>query len=108
MGTKTDKPLDRATAWVCLISNLLVLPGLGSLVAGKRSGFFQMPMALIGLGLSVFWMISFIKIWVHTKEIPLYGGPYLLIGILGIGIFFAAWLWALATSRKIFQEVNTK
>ena len=38
------KPLDRTTAWGCLTANLAV-PGCGSLVAGRVSGYFQLLLA---------------------------------------------------------------
>ena len=40
--------LSRQTAWGCFTTNL-ALPGFGSLVAGRISGYFQVALAMVGL-----------------------------------------------------------
>ena len=44
--------MDEARAWTSLMTNLLVLPGLGSLLAGRRAGWPQAALALAGFALS--------------------------------------------------------
>ena len=52
---------DRARA--AFSANLAVLPGLGSLLAGRREGWLQAPLALAGLTLSVRWLALVLADW---------------------------------------------
>lgn len=97
---------DRATAWGWLASNLLVLPGLGSVMGGKRIGYAQMTLAVAGFGLTGFWFISFLRAWATTQTFPFDGGPHLLWGLLGVALFVAGWCWAFATSLRILRAAR--
>ena len=108
LGFKQPKPLNHSTAWGCLISNLLVLPGLGTLVAGKKSGIFQAVLALVGVLLSMVWAVSFVKIWWSTRLLPWDGGPDLRMGIIGVFLFLISWVWALMSSISILRSVTQK
>src|SRR5436309_644679 len=109
------QPLSRQTAWGCLTSNL-ALPGSGSLLAGRRSGYSQLVLAMAGLlvitifGLRfILWALanwsrlhaleadpgeSLLDIWMHLRW-----------ALLGFGIALLAWLWALMTSLSILNSV---
>jgi hypothetical protein len=103
--------LSRQTAWGCLTSNL-ALPGSGSLVAGRRSGYGQLALGAAGLVLTSIFGLRFIfwsvKNWSH-----LYGAqadpmnafnemwPVLKWALLGLGVFAIGWLWGLATGLQI-------
>ncbi len=93
--------LDRSAAWGCLIANVFVLPGLGTLTAGRVSGYIQAPLALIGFGLTTAWCIGFVMRWVRHGAFPDEVGPYLWVCLLGILLFLVAWSWALMTSVRI-------
>src|SRR5277367_3163863 len=102
------RPLDRQTARGCLMANLLGLPGLGSLAAGRRAGYAQMVLALGGLALTsaygvrcLLWFASpsngleqlqdqtgeyFALLWEHIRG-----------AFLGFGVFACGWLWGLAS-----------
>ena len=85
--------------------NLLVLPGLGSFLGHHRvSGIAQVILSLAGFGLTVLWSVTFISAWFHTKQFPADGGPYLRWGLIGLGLFLAGWLWALASSLQILRQ----
>ena len=110
------QPLSRQTAWGCLTSNL-ALPGSGSLLAGRRSGYGQLVLAMAGLlvitifGLRfILWALgnwsrlhapdadpveSLLGIWVHLKW-----------ALLGFGIALIAWLWALMTGLSILNSAQ--
>ena len=110
------QPLSRQTAWGCLTSNL-ALPGSGSLLAGRRSGYSQLVLAMAGLlvitifGLRfILWALgnwsrlhapdadpveSLLEIWVHLKW-----------ALLGFGIALIAWLWALMTGLSILNSAS--
>ena len=89
---------DERAAWAALGTNLLVLPGLGSLMAGRKVGWIQAALALAGAALSVWWLALFAREWSRLGEIPLATPPALETGLWGTGIFGVAWLWSAATS----------
>ncbi len=103
---RSPKPLDHASAWACLLSNALALPGLGSLLAGRRSGFFQVAVALVGFGLVMVWLISFAGLWIYLGEMPRHGGLYRNYGLLGLGMSVISWVWAFFTSLSILREAG--
>ncbi len=53
------QPLSRQTALGCLTSNL-ALPGSGSLLAGRRSGYGQLVLAITGLFVITIFGVRFI------------------------------------------------
>jgi hypothetical protein len=85
------------------------LPGLGSLVAGRASGYSQLALTVAGLVLSMIcggrffvWYLSnsarlrrpdsdplesLLEVWLAVRW-----------ALLGLAIFAVAWLWSLATS----------
>ena len=108
------RSLDRATAWGCLTSNLLVLPGLGSLVAGRKTGYAQAFFALSGLVLSAVFATWFFKTWFGLQVKPATWEElkgllsswtfHLWLGGLGVSLFLIGWLWALCSSIGILSE----
>src|ERR1700759_3260843 len=98
------RPLDAQTARGCLMTNLFALPGLGSLAAGRPSGYAQMALSLGGLAVTTAfavpamrWLSSasnglqqyqdqpgiyFDQLWIHIRW-----------AVLGFGIFLCGWLW---------------
>jgi 4a-hydroxytetrahydrobiopterin dehydratase len=92
------KPDDRTVARVVLL-NLLVLPGLGSLRAGRWfAGVGQLAFVLIGAA-TVF-------VWLYRELAQYYGLMFDnvkqqsvgWIGVLGATLMGISWLWALVTS----------
>lgn len=102
----TPKPVQPLTAWLCLLANLLALPGLGSILAGRRIGFVQAGMALVGFALTLFWAVWFIGAWAQSKTLPLELNWQLGVGTAGVLLFGAAWVWALVTSRRILRQAE--
>lgn len=106
------RPLSRSEAWGCFTANL-VLPGAGSLIAGRAVGYFQMLLAFVGLGVSLVRMIQ-VVIWYITNYQRLNNstdpfaslfelGHELLKPALGFAIFGIAILWAIVTSWRIIR-----
>ena len=59
MTSRTDRPLSRARAWTCLLTNLFATPGLGSLMARRVfAGTGQLLLALAGFVLIVGWIFE--------------------------------------------------
>jgi hypothetical protein len=96
--------VDEARAWASLMTNLLVLPGLGSLLAGRRVGWPQAALALAGFALSTVWLGWFVIAWWGTGGFPLDGGPYLPMGLLGVLLFAVSWVWGLLTGLAVVRE----
>ena len=64
-----------------LILNIIVLPGLGTIVAGKtKTGVIQLVLFIIGI-------------------------PLALI-LIGIPLMIAMWIWALVSSIQIIKTVE--
>lgn len=98
---------DLAAARTCRWLNLLVLPGLGSWLAGRRIvGTFQALLALTGFALTGFWFMRFVADCANARPSPPEGGRYLLLGLAGVGVFLFGWLWALATSLQIVRAAR--
>jgi hypothetical protein len=75
-----DKKAPIGMAIIALILNVLIVPGLGSLIAGKiRIGIWQIAIAVIGF---IFYP-----------------------NVVGILIIMAAWIWGIVTSVKLIQKV---
>ena len=108
--------LSRQTAWGCLTTNL-AMPGFGSLMAGRVSGYPQVVLTFVGLALTlvcggrfVLWCLAN---WarLHAPEAdPLAALLEMWIAmrwaVAGIGIFFLSLLWALATSFQIIRAAK--
>jgi hypothetical protein len=107
-GPTPPKLCDRTSARNYLLTNLLVLPGLGSWLAGQRFvGVLQAVLALTGFGLTGFWFISFLGACVQTETFPWDGGPQFRLGLIGVALFLAGWFWALGTSLRILRATRT-
>jgi hypothetical protein len=106
------RPLNRGEAWACFTANL-VLPGSGSLVAGRVVGYFQLLLALTGLGISlvttVLTFVWYLKNYQRLNESTDPFAPlielarHLVQPALGFGIFIVAILWAMFTSWSILR-----
>ncbi len=100
------KLLDRPTAWACTVTNLVTLPGLGSLAARRKVGYAQAGLALTGFGLTMWWMLRTVSDWFASGELKAELNGTLLIGLLGVLVFGLAWLWALTTSLQLHREAR--
>lgn len=96
---------DRQTAWVCLITNLLVLPGLGSVLGGQRIGYAQIGLGLAGLASSLGFVAAFLQTWFRDAD-PWPGWPAVTAGLVGIALFALSWLWALWTSCRLLRQAK--
>jgi len=115
--------MDRTRAWGYLMTNVLVLPGLGSIAAGRRSGYVQAILALVGLVLSA-WFVT-VAAWAliaHRVNLVEAAGNgrifselddvaptwkfHLALGAAGLGVFLTGWCWALLTSLSLLRSVS--
>ncbi|MSR64444.1 MAG: hypothetical protein EXS18_01535 [Verrucomicrobiae bacterium] len=101
-----NKPLDEPAAWSCLVANLVVLPGLGTVIAGKRVGYIQATLAVIGMALTLSWSVWFFVTWSRTKTAPMNLEWHLIVGAIGAVIFLVAWLWAFVGGWNALRQVR--
>ena len=111
-----QQPLDRQTAWGCVTTNLAV-PGMGSLVAGRKAGYFQLGLAMLSMILTVMFGARF-ALWLFSNWSRVYQSDTDPVGALmemwrqlrwtlaSIGLFGASWLWALGTSFSILNSAH--
>jgi hypothetical protein len=99
-------PVDETRAWACLVTNLLALPGLGTLMAGRNAGWIQGLLAVGGFVFTTVWFIDFLRTWFRTGALPLQPGPGFAVALLGVGLFAVSWLWALASSVAILRSAK--
>ena len=86
-----NKKPDQGLAIVALILNILVLPGLGSIICGKtKEGVWQLVLVLGGVFLGILFTVTIIG--------AVIGIPLMIFGPL------AGWVWALVTGIQLVQE----
>ena len=101
-----NQPLSSPQAWACLLTNLLVLPGLGSLMARRRAGYIQAVIALGGVLLTV---VCVAELWVEIVsggEVPVNWPSYLWWGGGGMGAFVIGWCWSAWESVLIVRQAK--
>ena len=77
--SKTEKKISQGLAIVALILNILILPGLGTLIAGRiKTGIWQLVLAIISI-------------------------PLIFI-LIGIPILIAVWIWGIVTGIQLIKE----
>lgn len=108
------KPLSLEAAQGCLASNL-ALPGLGSVMAGRPSGYVQLLLAAGAMALTAIFGGRFIY-WALAHWADLYGPQadpaealleiwqHVRWAFLGFVFFGVSWLWSLETGRRLVQE----
>jgi hypothetical protein len=91
-----------AKAWACLTANALMLPGLGSVMAGQwLAGLVQAAVSLVGFAMTAFWIFKWLAQMLAEGALPeenLGFGPFLGYGASGIALFGIAWIWSVAAS----------
>ena len=110
---------DSGRAWGLVSINLLVLPGLGTIIGGRKIGWLQAALALIGFGIAALALVSFIIHWFQISQpsslnpgeatTNLMAGefaPTLYHCLTGLAIFAVAWGWALLTSLNFLNKVK--
>lgn len=101
------KPLTPATARNAFLINQFATPGLGSLMAGRHiSGAGQLALAITGFIFFLLWFIAVMRQFYGQIQGNVEVRPVGWIGWIGMAIFGAAWLWALATSLSLLHEAR--
>jgi len=101
------KLLTPATARNAVLVNQLATPGLGSLVAGRYlSGAGQLILAVTGFAFFLIWFVTVMRQFYGQIEGNVEVKPVGWLGLTGLALFAAAWLWSLATSISILREAR--
>jgi len=99
------------------VSTNLALPGFGSLAARRIVGWFQAPVCVLALGLTLGFGLRF-TVWYFTHRDQLddpTDDPVATLAaiwanvrwaLLGMGLFGLNWIWALLTSLSLMQEAK--
>ena len=87
--------------------NILALPGLGSLLAGRRvAGAGQLGLAAAGSTLLVVWLFKLLTQYYDLMFEDVHPQPVGWIGLTGGILFVISWLWAMVTSISLFREAS--
>jgi hypothetical protein len=99
------KPVKPVIGWVCLLLNLFVLPGLGSLfIRHPVKAAIQLVLALAGFALTVVGGSPVLHTIIQTNELPDHFENSFWLAIAGVVLFFIAWVWALASSYSALKD----
>ena len=100
-------PITKGRATGCLIANLFLTPGLGSLM-GRRypAAAGQLSVFLVGFGLFAFWALDTIRQYYQMIQSDITPHLHPLAAICGGGLCIASWLWSLFTSLSLLREAK--
>ena len=89
------------------MTNLLVLPGLGSILLGRRtSGLVQVGLSFLGLVLMLVCIVDYVRTWTEEGALPTGPTPHLGTGLIGLLLAAAAWLWAAGSGLAAVREAE--
>jgi hypothetical protein len=114
LANTPKKILTPAKAWSCAAMNQLAFPGAGTVMAGRKVGYYQATIMVAGFLISVSFMVWYIGSMLHgvfdmeTNEQMLRDNFtrhrwILFDGLLLCGI---AWFWALMSSIEILRSAQ--
>ncbi len=102
------RKLDPSQAWGCLVANLVLLPGLGSLFAGRLiEGIGQIILAAGGLYLTTAWFNWFVQEKLLRGQPITDLGPQFKRALAGFAFLGISWLWALVSSLLIMRSARS-
>jgi hypothetical protein len=105
-----EKHMDKQTAAGHLIVNTLVIPGLGSIMAGrKKVGLIQLTLSCFGVLISVIGTGILISQIYRDGMVETLQNPdlsWIALGLGGMIAFVIAWIWALITSIQMISKIK--
>jgi hypothetical protein len=101
--------LTRVQARNCFLANQFATPGMGSVMARRWfQGGGQLLVFLTGFGICC---VGFVRVcgeaYRNFRDGTDLGTPSAKLMLLGIGIAFVAWVWALFTSLSLRRQAAT-
>ena len=98
--------IERATAWGCILGNL-VLPGVGTFLARRRiAGILQLVVSQTGFVMMMLWAFAYVRDWLRAGSLPEDFGTHFGLVLLGLAMFFFAWFWSLVSSLQILRDAR--
>lgn len=88
---------DKATAYGYLMTNLIVLPGAGTMMAGKKTeGICQIILAVVGMTLTIsgIFMLLVVLMKSFSQALAIFSDSAFWMTVGGILIFLIGWLWS--------------
>lgn len=99
-------PPDAASARACFVTNLMVLPGLGTRLAGRSGWLPQMLLAIFGFAALVGWGLSVGISWALEGVLSWGEPPWSRLGLAGLALSLASWAWSLASGLALVREAR--
>ena len=100
--------VSRQQARTCVIVNQLACPGIGTFMGGRRvAGLIQATMMIAGFCAVITWgvlQISAVYKFALDARATEVKQPPGWLGIVGLALCVAAWVWALVSSFQILHE----
>jgi hypothetical protein len=103
---RRGQPLNRSFARSCLILNILGLPGMGSLLAGRVSSIFQILLAVIAGCLLTFFLFAYAWDFLNAGGFIPVPSSYAWTVTFGIPLFIISWVWAFFTGLSILRQAD--
>jgi hypothetical protein len=97
---------ERDRVWAALSANALVLPGAGSLMLGRRSGWIQAALSIAGFVLGMVWLVHVARQWMAGGLGALRPIPHLGAGLLALGLMVGAWVWGMCTAWAAVRQAR--
>ncbi|MCX8156962.1 MAG: hypothetical protein N3J91_11040 [Verrucomicrobiae bacterium] len=101
-------PPEPAQAWGMAAANLFLWPGLGTILARRKSGLVQMGISGGGLIMALVGLVGFYGRWFTTTEFPGWRDRYILLFLVGLALFILTWLWALVSSIQLIRAARSR
>ena len=103
----TAQSLSEGRAWACLMTNVLVLPGAGTMAAGRLlAGLVQAILAIVGFVMVCIWMVAWVSEMVRQAEVPTGLGAHAGLGLFGLLLAVVSWAWGFASGLAILREAK--
>jgi hypothetical protein len=108
---RDTRPHGRFSPRNAALINLLVCPGMGSLLAGRIiAGLCQMALAGVGFVLLMVW---FVRVMIRYYGLMFGQGSdsdhiSFFMAIVGAALFIISWMWALITSLALVREASNQ
>lgn len=109
-----SKKKDRFGRWGLAVANQLALPGLGTVMAGRKIGYVQLLFSVSGFILTtafLIWALPNIGDWIppSSDENVVIANfekwkTWFIVAATGIALFFVGWCMALFSSRSIVRN----
>lgn len=99
MPKETKTSPKQGLAIAALILNLILLPGIGSLIGGRvKDGIWQICLYIGGIVILILGIV-----FTATLIFAIIGIPMIVIGAM---LMFAGWVWGIVTGIQLIQEAQ--